>query len=80
MIKQFFRLTDGTRTGTSTLDQSEPEFNGNEGVLYISQSFSTGASPTSGLVSCLGHSLERYQLSAEMNSVYFTAPTDRAVV
>ena len=35
---------DGTLTGTTTPGQSEPESNGNEGLLHIPQSFNTVAS------------------------------------
>ena len=31
----FIWAIDGTLTGTTTSSQSEPESNGNEGVLYI---------------------------------------------
>ena len=41
MIKQFYL----TLTGTTTLDQSGPGSNGNEGVLYIPQRFKCGTSP-----------------------------------
>ena len=36
---------DGTQSGTTTLGQSGPESNGNEGVFHIFQSSRTGASP-----------------------------------
>ena len=36
---------EGTLTGTTTLDQSEPGNNGNEEVLHIPQNFRTEASP-----------------------------------
>ena len=46
---------DRTLSGTTTLDQSGPGSNGNEGVLCIPQSFSiTGASPSDCFVSCTG--------------------------
>ena len=66
---------DGTLKGTITLNQSEPGSNGNKEVLYIPQSSSAGASPHP------GHSQawERGSYpSAEMQSVYSTAPTDQA--
>ena len=37
---------DGTLIGTTTLDQSGPESNGNEGVLYTPQITWTGALPS----------------------------------
>ena len=48
-----------TLTGTTTLGQSGPGSNGNEGVLRIPQSSRTGASPSHGLVSFPGPSLKR---------------------
>ena len=51
---------DRTLLGATTLGQSGPGRNGNEGVLCIPQSSSnTGTSPSDRLVSYLGHSLER---------------------
>ena len=44
-----------TLTGTTTSDQSGPESNGNEGVLYIPQSSRSGALPLDGLVSYAGY-------------------------
>ena len=54
--------------------------NGNEGVLRIPQSSNTaGTSPTDCLVSYTGHSLGGGSYpSAEVQSVYSTAPTDWA--
>ena len=46
---------DGALTGTITLGQCGPESNGNEGVLYIPQSFRTGALSSDDLVSYPGH-------------------------
>ena len=46
---------DRTLTGTTTLDQNGPESIGNEGVLYIPQSFRTGTSSLDDLVSYSGH-------------------------
>ena len=49
---------DRTLSVTTTPSQSEPESNGNEGVLCIPQSSNiTGASPSVCLVSYPGHSL-----------------------
>ena len=44
-------------TGTTTLGQSGPESNGNEGILYIPQSSRNGASSSDGLVLYPGHLL-----------------------
>ena len=46
---------DGTLTGSFTPGQSGPGNNGHEGVL----SFRAGASPSDGLVSYAGHSLQK---------------------
>ena len=60
--------------------QSEPGSNGNEEVLCIPQSPSiTGTSPSDCLVSYQGHSLGGGSYpSAEVQSVYSTAPADWA--
>ena len=63
------------------LGPSGPGSNGNDGVLCIPQSLSiTGTSPLDCLVSYTGHSFvgESYP-SAEVQSVYATAPADWAV-
>ena len=62
------------------MGQSEPGSNGNEGVRCIPQSSSiTGTSPSDCLVSYPGHSLEAGgYASAEVQSVYSTAPNDWA--
>ncbi len=60
--------------------QSGPGSNGNKGVLRIPQSSNTaGTSPSDCLVSHLGHSLAGSYPSAEMQSVYSTAPADWAI-
>ena len=61
--------------------QSGPGSNGNEGVLRIPQSSSTaGTSPSDCLVSYPGHSLGGGSSpSAEVQSVYSTAPADWAI-
>ena len=68
-------------TGATTPGQSEPGRNGNEGVLCIRQSPSiTGTSPSDCLVSYPGHSLVVGSYpSAEVQSVYSTAPTIWAI-
>ena len=72
---------DRTLSGAITPGQSGPGSDGNKGVLRISQSTGvTGASPSDCLVTYPGHSLEESYPSAEMQSVYFTAPTDWATV
>ena len=56
IFKQIYCSIDGILTGTTTSGQNGPKNNGNEGVLYIHQSFRTGVSPSEGLVSYPGHS------------------------
>ena len=69
----------GPLSGATTLGQSEPGSNGNEGVLRISQSSSiAGTSPSDCSVSYLGHSLGGSYPSAEKQSLYSTAPADWA--
>ena len=65
-------------TGTTTLGQSGPGSNSNERVLHTLQRSRTGALPSDGLVSYLGHSLGG-GLAAEMQSAYSTAPTDQTL-
>ena len=67
-------LSDATKPS-----QSRPRSHGNEGVLDIHQSSSiTETSQLDCLVSYPGHSLEESYPSAEMQSVYSTAPTNKA--
>ena len=47
---------DGILKGSTTLSQSRPGSNGNEGILHIPQSSKTRASPSDSLVSYLDHS------------------------
>ena len=62
-------------TGVTILCQSEPENEGNEGVLCIPQSSNiTGASPSDCLVLYLGHSLGEFYPSAAIVLVYSIAP------
>ena len=69
--KQFY-LTYRTLSGATTLGQSRPGSDSNEGVLYISQSSCiTEALPSNCLVSYPGHSLGEF---AEMQLVYSTDP------
>ena len=69
---------DKTLSGATTLGYSGPGSNGNEEVLHIPQSSKTGASPSEGLILYPGYSLEESYPSAEMQSVYSTAPVDWA--
>ena len=72
---------DRNLSSTTTLVQSEPGSDGNEGVLCIPQSSSnTVTSPSDCLVSYAGHSLLGSYLSADVQSVYSTAPVDWARV
>ena len=66
---------DRTLSGATTPNQSGPGSDVNEGVLRIAQSSSiTGTSPSDCLVSYPGHSLGDSYPSAEVQSVYSTAP------
>ena len=70
---------DRTLSGATTLGQSGPGGEGNEEVLRIPQSSSiTGATPSDCLVSYPGDTLGGFYISAEMQSVYSTAPADWA--
>ena len=66
--------------GAATQGQSGTGSDGNEGALHIPKRSSiTGASPSDCLVFYLGHLLGKSYLSTEMQSVYSTAPADRAI-
>ena len=68
-----------TLSGATTPGQSGPGSDVNEEVLRVLQSFSIpGASLSYCLVSYAGHSLGESYPSAEMQSVYSTAPADWA--
>ena len=71
---------DRTLSGATTLGQSGPGSDGNEGVLHIPQSYNiTGPSLSDCLASYTGHSLRRESYSsAEVQSVYSTAPAHLA--
>ena len=72
---------DRTLSGATTPGQSGPGSNKNEGVLHIPQSSSiTRASPSDCLVSYPGHSLGESYPSAEMQTVYSTAPANWAMI
>ena len=71
---------DRTLSGATNPGQSGSGSYGNEGVLRIPKISSiTGASPSDSLVSYPGHSLGESYLSAEMQSVYSTAPAGCAI-
>ena len=71
----------GTLSGATTPGQSGPGSDGNEGVLHIPQNFNLNrTSPSDCLVSYPGHSLEGSYPSAEKQSVYPTAPVNRAMI
>ena len=79
MSNSYILPIDRTLSGATTLGQSEPGSDGNEEVLHIPQSSSiTGASLSDCLVLHPGHSLGEFYSSAEIQSVYFTAPADWA--
>ena len=59
---------------TKTSGSTRPGSNGNEEVIYIPKSSRTRASPSQCLKSYLIHVGRRSYLSAEMQSVYSTAP------
>ena len=71
---------DSTLSGATPPGQSRPGSDGNEGVFRIPQSSSfTGTSLSDCLVLYPGHSLVGggwSYLSAEMQPIYSTAPTD----
>ena len=66
-------------SGATTLGQSGPGSNSNEGVISIPQSSSiTRTSLSDYLMSYLGHSLGESYPSAEVQSGYSEAPDDLA--
>ena len=75
-VKQFYSTY---RVGETTLDQSGSGSDGNERELRIPQSFGiTGTSTSDYLVSYRDHSLRESYPSAEVQSVYSTAPANWA--
>ena len=75
-----FLPIDRALSGATIPDQSGSGSNGNEGVLYISQRSSIiGNLPSDCSVSYPGYSLGRSYPSAEVQSVYSTAPADWAI-
>ena len=69
---------DRTLSAATTTDQSGPGSNGNEQVLHILQSSKTAALPSNSLMSYPGYLLMESYPSAEMQSVYSTAPANWA--
>ena len=67
-----------TLSSATTMGQSGPDSNGNEGVLHIPQSSQTGASPSGYLVSYQDThgGGEGLAPSAEIQLVYSTAQAD----
>ena len=80
MLLVLFNPYIGPLSGATTPGKSGPGSNGNEGVVRIPQSSSiAGTSPSDCLVSYPGHSLGGGSYpSAEVQSVYSTAPADWA--
>ena len=71
---------DRTLSGAIIPGQSRPESDGNKGVLHIPQSCNINeASSSDCLVSYPGHLLGESYPSAEMQSVYSTAPANWAM-
>ena len=67
---------DVNLTITTSLGQSGPGSNGYEGVLQIPQSLRTGISPSDAVLSYPRLSLWVFYPSAEVQSIYSTAPAD----
>ena len=61
-------------SSATTLGQSGPRNNVNEGVLHIPQRSRIGALPSDSLVSYPGHSSAESYLTVEIQLVYFIAP------
>ena len=80
MSNSFIWPIDRALSGATTLSQSEPGSNGNEGALRIPQSSNIiGASSSDCLVSYQDtHGKEGFYPSAERQSVYSTTPADWA--
>ena len=72
---------DGTLTGTSTPDQSGPGSNGDQGCFTFPKIKGLEPDHQIHLSVIIGHLLVggRFYPSAEMQSAYFTSPTDRAI-
>ena len=77
MSNSYIWPIDRTLSGATTLGLSGLRSDGNEGILCISQSSNIIEALLSDcLVLYAGHSLGESHLSAEMQSVYSTTPTD----
>ena len=77
-LKKFY-LTHRTLSGATTPGQRGSGSDGNKGVLHIPESSSiAGASQSDCLISYTVSSLGEFYLSAEMQSMYSTTPTDSA--
>ena len=63
---------DGTLSNATTMCQSGTGSNDSEGLLHRI----TGASTSDCFMSYMGHSLKQFYSSAEMQSMYSTAPAD----
>ena len=73
------KLIERTLPGATTTGQSGPGSNDNEEILCIPQSSNINlTSQLDCLVSCLGHLLRGGHPSAEMQSLYSTAPANWA--
>ena len=80
MSNSYTWLIDRALSGATTRSQSEPRSNGNEGVHHIFQHYWNLTIRLFNIIS--GHSLEMgvgSYPSAEMQSVYSTAPDDCAI-
>ena len=74
MSNSSIRPIDRPISDATTPGQNGSGSNGNKGVLHISQSSRTGASSSDCLMSYPGHSVVGSYPTAEIQSVYSTAP------
>ena len=79
MSNSSIRSIERTISGSTTLNQGGPGSKCNECVLHIPQSSKTGALPSDSLMSYTGHSLGESYRSAEIQSVFSTAPADKGL-
>ena len=70
---------DRILSGDTTPSRSGPGSYGNEVVLYILQISKAGTSPSDGLMSYPGYLLVGFYPSADLQSVYSTAPANWAI-
>ena len=81
MLNSSIQPIDGTLSSATTLSQSGPGSNGNEGVLHIHQISSiTEVSPSNSCVIYPGQSLGKFYLFAEMQLVYSAALANWAML